>query len=45
VKDFFKDCGYDKVYIEQPSQYDKTEVEAHLGDFVWFVQATIENSN
>lgn len=42
VKDFFKDCGYDKVYIEQPSQSDKTEVEAHLGDFVWFVQATIE---
>ena len=45
VKDFFKDCGYEKVYIEQPSQSDKTEVEAHLGDFVWVVQATIENSS
>ena len=45
VKDFFKDCGYENAYIEQPSQSDKTEVEAHIGDFVWFVQATIENSS
>ena len=38
-----KNCGYENAYIEQPSQPDKTEVEAHLDDFVWVVQATIED--
>ncbi len=39
VENFFIDCGYKNVQIQQPSQTTEQPSPEHLGDFVWVVLA------
>ncbi|MFU8926014.1 class I SAM-dependent methyltransferase [Acinetobacter puyangensis] len=41
VQDFFLNCGYHQVSLQQPSQKDHKPSTIHFGDFVWVVLAEI----